>query len=200
MSSFPSDEEFNQRVLIEQIADSAIKWGELPINVVYRIQKLVWISRYGRDAVLQLVNRENKEVNVWAPVNAAADYTLKSLGNEEAYIRSLGQKESKSGDKKRKHPHFETVYISRHARCMHEFQAEVEKVEDGKKVKVTDGGRKMKTLAPEPTTLEKLSAKKIVKKRPSLPVSLLEEEASQGIKHSKVDIDRLISGSGIIIE
>ena len=55
------------------------------------------------------------------------------------------------------------------------------------------------------TTGEKLSrviVKKIAKKRPAPPVSLLleEEEVPQSIKHSKVDIDRLISGSGIIID
>ena len=46
---------------------------------------------------------------------------------------------------------------------------------------------------------EKLGRIKKNKKR-SAPALLEEEEVPQSIKHSKVDIDRLINGSGIIIE
>ena len=43
---------------------------------------------------------------------------------------------------------------------------------------------------------EKLTSR--IKKRPA--PALLEEEVPQSIKYSKVDIDRLVNGSGIIIE
>ena len=82
------------------------------------MQKLLWISRYGDDAILQLVNHENKEVDVWAPQNVIIDYITKSVGeNGEAYIRSLGQKVN---DKKRKYFEFESVFISKLAKLMSE--------------------------------------------------------------------------------
>ena len=174
MSSFPSDEEFNQHVSVEQIADSAIKWGALPINVVYRMQKLPWISRYGDDAILQLVNHENKEVDVWAPQNVIIDYITKSVGeNGEAYIRSLGQKVN---DKKRKYFDFESVFISKLAKLMSEEDQKLRKVGGEKQARVTGGGKKRKAVASAPASVPELAA-----------------------KNSKVDIDRLIDGSGIVI-
>ena len=175
MSSFPSDEEFNQHVLVEQIADSAIKWGTLPINVVYQMQKLLWISRYGDDAILQLVNRENEEVNVWTPRNVIIDYITKSIGeNGEAYIRSLGEKVN---DKKRKYFDFESVFISKLAKLMSEEDQKLRKVSGEKHAKVSAGGRKRKAVASAPTSVPELAA-----------------------KNSKVDIERIIDGSGIVID
>jgi len=62
------------------------------------------------------------------------------------------------------------------------------------------GGEKLGTLAGEKLT--QTIIKKTKRKRP-LPINPLiddEEEESRNSKHSKLDIDRLINGSGIIIE
>ena len=60
------------------------------------------------------------------------------------------------------------------------------------------GGEKLGTLAGKKLTQTIL--KKTKRKRP-LPIDpLIEEEESRNSKHSKLDIDRLINGSGIIIE
>ena len=175
MSSFPSDEEFNQHVLVEQIADNAIKWGTLPINVVYQMQKLLWISRYGDDAILQLINREHEEVNVWTPRNVIIDYITKSIGeNGEAYIRSLGEKVN---DKKKKYFDFESVFISKLAKLQSEEDQKLRKVRGEKQAKVIAGGKKRKAVASAPASVPELAA-----------------------KNSKVDIERLIGGSGIVID
>ena len=59
------------------------------------------------------------------------------------------------------------------------------------------GGEKLGTLAGKKLTQTIL--KKTKRKRP-LPIDPLIEEESRNSKHSKLDIDRLINGSGIIIE
>ena len=59
------------------------------------------------------------------------------------------------------------------------------------------GGEKLGTLAGKKLT--QTIIKKTKRKRP-LPSDPLIEEESRNSKHSKLDIDRLINGSGIIIE
>ena len=63
---------------------------------------------------------------------------------------------------------------------------------------VIPGGEKLSTLAGKKLTQTIL--KKTKRKRP-LPIDpLIEEKELRNSKHSKLDIDRLINGSGIIIE
>ena len=59
------------------------------------------------------------------------------------------------------------------------------------------GGEKLGTLAGEKLTQTILKKKK--RKRPS-PIDTSSKEKTQSSKKSKLDIDRLINGSGIIIE
>ena len=59
------------------------------------------------------------------------------------------------------------------------------------------GGEKLGTLAGEKLTQTILEKKK--RKRPS-PIDTSSKEKTQNSKQSKLDIDRLINGSGIIIE
>ena len=59
------------------------------------------------------------------------------------------------------------------------------------------GGEKLGTLAGKKLT--QTIIKKTKRKRP-LPIDPSIEEESRNSKHSKLDIDRLINGSGIIIE
>ena len=60
------------------------------------------------------------------------------------------------------------------------------------------GGEKIGTLAGEKLT--RVILKKTKKRRKTTPVIPQIEEATQSSKHPKLDIDRLINGSGIIIE
>ena len=60
------------------------------------------------------------------------------------------------------------------------------------------GGEKIGTLAGEKLT--RVILKKTKKRKKTTPVIPQIEEATQSSKHPKLDIDRLINGSGIIIE
>ena len=113
MSSFPSDEEFKQCIAASKIGEDAIDWGKLPTNVVYRVQPLVSIEMMnGSNTLLHLVNRENNEIVVWAPRTVVNH--LKAgikVKRNDAYIMSLGQKERKVGDRKRKYFDYEAVFL-----------------------------------------------------------------------------------------
>ena len=113
MSSFPSDEEFKQCIAASKIGEDAIDWRKLPTNVVYRVQPLVSIEmKNGSNTLLHLVNRENNEIVVWAPRTVVNH--LKAgikVKRNDAYIMSLGQKERKVGDRKRKYFDYETVFL-----------------------------------------------------------------------------------------
>ena len=114
MSLFPSDEEFNQCVTTHKIAEGALDWGELPTKVLYRVvQPLVPIEmKNGSNTLLQLVNRENEEIRVWAPRTVVNNLKVgMKLNRNDAYIVSLGQKERKVGDRKRKYFDFEAVFL-----------------------------------------------------------------------------------------
>ena len=110
MSSFPSDEEFNQCVATNKIAEGALDWGKLPTKVVYRVQSLVPIEMKNRsNTLLQLVNRENEEIRVWTPRTIVNNLKVgMKLKRSDAYIMSLGQK---VGDRKRKYFDFEAVFL-----------------------------------------------------------------------------------------
>ena len=60
------------------------------------------------------------------------------------------------------------------------------------------GGEKIGTLAGEKLT--RVILKKTKKRKKTTPVIPQIDEATQSSKHPKLDIDRLINGSGIIIE
>ena len=66
----------------------------------------------GSNTLLQLVNRENNEITVWAPRTVVNDLKVGiKLKRSDAYIMSLGQKERKVGDRKRKYFDYETVFL-----------------------------------------------------------------------------------------
>ena len=113
MSLFPSDEEFNQCVATSKIAEGALDWGKLPTKVVYRVQPLVPVEmKNGSNTLLQLVNRENAEISVWAPRTIVNNLKVgMKLKSSDAYIMSLGQKERKVGVRKRKYFDFEAVFL-----------------------------------------------------------------------------------------
>ena len=113
MSLFPSDDEFNQCVATNKIAEGALDWGKLPTKVVYRVQPLVTVEMKDRsNTLLQLVNREKEEIRVWAPRTIVNNLKVgMKLKRSDAYIMSLGEKERKFGVRKRKYFDFETVFL-----------------------------------------------------------------------------------------
>ena len=107
MSSFPSDEQFDQCVAADKRAAEAIDWKDLPTTVVYRVQPQGSVeTKRGSDTVLDLVNRNNEEVKVWAPPSLMLALYSAPSTKKIAYIRSLGVH--------RKRKVFETVFFQDH--------------------------------------------------------------------------------------
>ena len=91
MSLFPSDEQFNQCLAANKRAADALNWKDLPKQVVYRVQPQGSIeTKRGTDTVLELVNRENEEVKVWAPSSVVDALYSGPNVKKIPYIRSLG--------------------------------------------------------------------------------------------------------------
>ena len=114
-SSFLSDENFEYMVNVTRVSEEAIDWKELPLHLVFRLQRIVPLrTKWGAQVVLELKNREGVELKVWAPSNVYQDLKsgMKLQGTKDVYIKSLGQKEAKTsvGTKKR-YFDFETVYL-----------------------------------------------------------------------------------------
>ena len=65
MSSFPSDSQFELCIVTRNGSADAVNWKDLPTNI-YRVkpQGLVETIR-GKDTLIELVDRENKEVKVY---------------------------------------------------------------------------------------------------------------------------------------
>ena len=91
MSSFPSDEQFDCCVAANKRAADALNWKDLPTKVIYRVQPQGSIeTKKGTDTVLELVNRENEEVKVWAPLSVVDALYSGPNVKKIPYIRSLG--------------------------------------------------------------------------------------------------------------
>ena len=112
--SFLSDEDFEYLTATKRVADEAIDWCNLPMNIIYRVHTLVPIrTKWGAHVILELRSREGEEIKVWAPGNVSKDLISgMKLKGTDAYIKSLGQKETKtSAGIKKRYFDFETVYI-----------------------------------------------------------------------------------------
>ena len=91
MSSFPSDEQFDCCIAANKRAADALNWKDLPTKVIYRVQPQGSIeTKRGADTVLELVNRENEEVKVWAPSTVVDALYSGPNVKKIPYIRSLG--------------------------------------------------------------------------------------------------------------
>ena len=113
--AFLSDEDFEYLAATKQVSEEAIDWSDLPVNTVFRVQNLVPIqTKWGSRCILELRSRDGNIVKVWSPTNVTKDHKsgMKLNNTQDAYIKSLGQKETKTitGSKKRYYD-FETVYI-----------------------------------------------------------------------------------------
>ena len=113
---FLSDEDFNYMAAAKHSAEEGIGWKMLPVNIVFRVEKLTQIpTKWGLRHILHLRDAIGSGIKVWAPRNVVHD--LKSgfkLTGEDclAFIKSLGEKETDVlGEQRKKFFDFETVYI-----------------------------------------------------------------------------------------
>ena len=68
MSAFPSTEEFDKYAAVDKKIGEANDWKNLPANVIYRVKSKEEVeTELGKYPLLQLVNRDNEEISVWAP-------------------------------------------------------------------------------------------------------------------------------------
>ena len=86
--SFPTNDQFN--ILMQsQAYQPAIKWVDLPINEIYRIDQVKTIaSRFGEGKILELMTRDDKKITVWAPSRLVRDLGWDDLPR---FIRPLGK-------------------------------------------------------------------------------------------------------------
>ena len=114
-SSFLSDENFEYMSATKRTSEEAIDWADLPLHIVFRVHSILPIqTKWGAQAILELKNREGVEFKVWAPSNVHKDLKsgMKVHGSEDVYIKSLGQKATKSSSGgKRRYYDFETVLL-----------------------------------------------------------------------------------------
>ena len=106
MSLFPSDSQFERCVAATNESSNAVQWKDLSKNVIYRVkpQGMVETMR-GKDTLIELVDRENRELKVWAPpaVVEALFYEDYSDRDKIAYIRPLDFSRTRKG--------FETEFL-----------------------------------------------------------------------------------------
>ena len=196
MSSFPSVEEFKQCVATNKLAEDAIDWGKLPINVIYHAQPLSIETKSGSNTLLQLVDRENNEIRVWAPGTVVRNLKRgRKLKKNDAYIMSLGKKERKVGVRKRKYFDFETVFL-RQQKQQSETREETVKKQPQKQPEKELDRKRCKVSQTIDDIIEKVT-KEDLETGKTFPFST---DTKISPKHSKVDIERLIDGSGVMLE
>ena len=106
MGSFPTDNQFERCVAATNESSDAVQWKDLPRNVIYRVkpQGLIETTR-GKDTLIELVDRENKQVKVWAPPAVVQALCFEDYPDRDktAYIRPLDFSKKRKG--------FETVFL-----------------------------------------------------------------------------------------
>ena len=112
---FLSDENFEYISAAKRASEEAMDWADLPLHTVFRVHSISPIqTKWGMQSILELKNREGTEFKVWAPNNVDKDLKcgMKLEGCVDVYIKSLGQKETKSSSGiKRRYYDFETVFL-----------------------------------------------------------------------------------------
>ena len=114
---FLSDVDFEQLAATRRVTEEAIDWVNLPIGVVYHVHSILPIkTKWGAQIILVLRYKDGDEIKVWAPSNVSKELKsgskLNSNNSSNVYIKSLGQKETKTstGGRKR-YFDFDTVYL-----------------------------------------------------------------------------------------
>ena len=91
--TFISDEMFNAKIMKVQQTDT-IKWAELPINVVYKIEKVKTVdTKFGERKIADLTSRTGKSYNVWLTTLVSKELESRDNGSDY-YIKSLGMRNS----------------------------------------------------------------------------------------------------------
>ena len=208
MSSFPSDEHFDQCVELNKQARGAVDWKDLPTNVVYRVQPAVIAVENGSKVLLHLVNRENEEIKVWILQSIISE--LKEMGMEKkediTYIKSLGEKERKVGERKRKYFDYETVIMKpqqqqqlrrKRTRLNKVKQASCKDTDEKALLEEQQQQQKTSQQQQQQQQQQKWQARK---KRSTPSIPLLEDEAEISAKKYKANMERILDGTGVVIE
>ena len=89
---FISDLDFERSVAERKDDPEAICWTDLPINIIYKIDKVFPVQTKLRkeQLLLQLSDKHGNVISVWTPDNLKM--VLKNLRGKN-YIKSLGRKE-----------------------------------------------------------------------------------------------------------
>ena len=86
--AFLTNEQFDERMQ-SQAYQPAIKWVDLPINNIYRIDQIKTITtRFGECKILELTTRYDKKLTVWASARLVKDLSWSDLPR---FIRPLGK-------------------------------------------------------------------------------------------------------------
>ena len=114
---FLSDVDFEQLAATRRVTEEAIDWLNLPIGAIYHVHSILPIkTKWGAQSILVLRNKDGVGIKVWAPVNVSKELKsgikLNNNNSSNVYIKSLGQKETKTstGGRKR-YFDFDAVYV-----------------------------------------------------------------------------------------
>ena len=97
MSSFITSDEFNALHAKEQQELPALKWIELPLNIIYRVHQCKEVLVDDMPTmILTLVEENGNTLKLWAPgrLRDRIHKNYRSIAN--LYVRSLGIKDSKT--------------------------------------------------------------------------------------------------------
>ena len=90
MSAFPSTEEFDKYAAVDKKIRQAKDWKNLPASVIYRVKSKEEVeTELGKYPLLQLVNRDNEEISVWAPPSVMLELCDPYPKKKIPYIRRL---------------------------------------------------------------------------------------------------------------
>ena len=102
MSAFPSTEEFDKYAAVDKKIRQAKDWKNLPASVIYRVKSKEEVeTELGKYPLLQLVNRDNEEISVWAPPSVMLALCDPYPKKKIPYIRRLDTQWNK----------FQTVFL-----------------------------------------------------------------------------------------
>ena len=103
---FISDIDFGKLAATKRVREEPIDWVNFPVGVVYYVHSILPIkTKWGAQVILVLRTKDGGEVKVWPPNSVSKELktAIKLNNSSSVYIKSLGQKETKTstGGKKR---------------------------------------------------------------------------------------------------
>ena len=117
MAEFISSKDFQEAL---QTKNPAIGWGELPINVIYKVDEITSrTTKFGTKTILLLTNKEGESYRVWACSILHEELSNRNSGGgggggveekkECIFIKPLGMRTSNTNSD-RKYQQYEIVY------------------------------------------------------------------------------------------